>query len=89
MGRDFEILRAHQKQIKMEAGYDPMPYVARMLRDRILVEEEALLFFEKNSVSEDPYVKMQAAGNIPSNRSRVLELKAALEFLRTYKKPGR
>ncbi len=66
--------------------YDPMPYVAKLLREKLLMEEKNLEFFEKNLSSQDPLVVRQANGSIPSNKNRVEELQNALEFLKTYKK---
>jgi hypothetical protein len=53
----------------------PMPYVAKLLRERLLNEEKSLEFFEKNLTSTDPLVVRQAEGSIPSNQHRVGELK--------------
>jgi hypothetical protein len=66
--------------------FNPMPYVAKILREKLLKEEKSLETFEKNLNSEDYFIKRQAHGSIPSNKSRVEELKNALEFLKTYKK---
>ena len=49
-------------------------------------EEKSLSFFEKNLNSEDILVRRQAEGSISSNKSRVEELKSALEHLKTFKK---
>jgi len=66
-----------------------MPYVAKLLRERLLMEERNLEFFEKNLSSSDPMTVRQANGSIPSNKNRVEELQNALEFLKTYKKENK
>lgn len=63
-----------------------MPYVAKILRENLSREEKSLSFFEKNLNSEDTLVRRQAEGSISSNKSRVEELKNALEHLKTFKK---
>ena len=64
----------------------PMPYVAKILRDKLLIEEKSLLFFEKNLMSENPAAVRQAAGSIPSCKHRKMELKDAYDFMLTFKK---
>jgi hypothetical protein len=65
---------------------DNMPYVAKILRERLALEEKNLAIFEQNIHSEDFLTKRQAKGSISSNKSRVEELKNAIEHLRTFKK---
>lgn len=65
---------------------DPLPYVAKILKEKLHSEEKSLIIFEANLNSEDFYTKRQAEGNVSSNKSRVEELKTALIFLKTYKK---
>jgi hypothetical protein len=67
-------------------NHNPMPYVAKILRENLSREEKSLSFFEKNLNSEDTLVRRQAEGSISSNKSRVEELKNALEHLKTFKK---
>jgi hypothetical protein len=66
--------------------YDHMPFVTKILKDQLVVEEESLKLFEYNSLSDDFHTKKQADGNLSSNRSRIQDIKNALEFLKTYKK---
>jgi len=66
--------------------YNPMPYVAKILRENLAREDKFLAIFESNIDSADHLIKRQALGSIPSNKSRIEELKNALEFLKTYKK---
>lgn len=63
-----------------------MPYVSKILREQLLREEKFLIIFENNSNSTDLLTKRQADGNIPSNKSRIEELKNAIEHLKTFKK---
>ncbi len=63
-----------------------MPYVAKILRENLSREEKSLSFFEKNLNSKNTLVRRQAEGSISSNKSRVEELKNALEHLKTFKK---
>lgn len=70
-------------------NYDPMPYVAKILREKLSMEEKNLKFFENNLTSCDPIVVRQANGSIPSNKNRVEELQNALVFLKTYKKENK
>ena len=70
----------------MEIIKDPMPYVAKILREKLNYEQKFLAIFEKNLNSEDLLIKRQANGNIPSNKIRIDELENAIEFLKTYKK---
>ena len=65
---------------------DPMPYVAKILREKLILEKKFLYTFERNINSEDFLIKRQAEGNISSNQSRIEELNNALEYLKTYKK---
>ncbi len=65
---------------------DQMPYVAKILREKLLQEEKSLTFFETNLNSKDDLVRKQSEGNISSNKSRIEELKNAIEYLKTYKK---
>lgn len=64
----------------------PLPYVAKLLRDKLLQEENSFLFFENGLLSNDPLVVRQAQGSISSCQSRINELKTSLEFFKTYKK---
>lgn len=70
-------------------NYDPMPYVAKILREKLSLEEKNLTFFENNLSSKDPLIVRQACGSIPSNKNRVDELKNAIAFLKTYKKENK
>lgn len=65
---------------------DPLPYVAKILREKLIYEKKFLASFERNINSEDILVRRQAEGNIPSNKHRIEELKIAIEYLKTYKK---
>lgn len=71
-------------------SFDPLPYVAKILREKLLMEQRGLATFEKNITSEDFFTRRQAEGSLPSNRHRMMELEEALEFLKSYKKskPG-
>lgn len=65
---------------------DPLPYVAKILKEKLHSEEKSLITFEANLNSEDFYIKRQAEGNVSSNKSRIEELKIAIDYLKTYKK---
>jgi hypothetical protein len=63
-----------------------MPYVAKILRDKLFMEEAGLKTWERKLTSQDPMTVRQAEGNIPSNKHRIMELQEAMNFLKTYKK---
>ena len=69
-----------------ERERDLMPYVAKILRDKLFLEEKGLKLFESRLSSSDPMIVKQAEGNIPSNRYRIMELHEAMNYLKTYKK---
>lgn len=66
---------------------DPLPYAAKILREKLIYEEKFLTSFERNINSEDILIKRQAEGSIPSNKHRIEELKNAIEYLKTYEQP--
>lgn len=62
-----------------------MQFVLRLLKERLLLEENSLKEFQENLNSNDPFAIQQAQGSISPCTHRINELKTGIEHIKTYK----
>lgn len=75
------------KEKKLPKVQDDIPYVTKILSEKLDYEQRFLKIIEKNISSSDPLTARQANGNLNSCKERIIQLEESLEFLKAYRKP--
>lgn len=76
-----------KQEPKVPQKKDDIPYVTRILNEKLVFEQKSLDIWNKNLKSSDALVVRQANGNINSCQERIEQLTQAIEFLKLFVAP--